>query len=106
MVRGALPRAGRMKADGLTYGCQPVPWGGIGEQSGGCGTKWENGDPLNSTFMPTLTLRGVDYHVQELAFFNWFFGANGVVSAGAGKKFSGAGTFTGPAKACPPGGTY
>ena len=27
-------------------------------------------------------------------------------SLGAGGKFSGSGTFKGPAKACPPGGTY
>ncbi|MFN7994857.1 MAG: hypothetical protein U0Q18_14715 [Bryobacteraceae bacterium] len=87
-------------------GNNQVPaWGGIGQQSG-CQSNWENGDPLSGTLMPTITLGGIDYHVQELAFFNWFFAKNGIVSVGAGHKFSSNGTFTGPAKACPPGGTY
>ena len=80
-------------------------WGGIGQQSG-CQSNWENGDPLSGTFMPTINISGMGYHVQELAFFNWFFAKKGAGSVGTGGKFSSNGTFTGPAKACPPGGTY
>lgn len=87
-------------------GTNAVPaWGGIGQQSG-CQGNWENGDPLSGTLMPTITLGGIAYHVQELAFFNWFFAKNGIIPVGAGGKFSGNGTFTGPAKVCPPGGTF
>jgi hypothetical protein len=80
-------------------------WGGIGQQSG-CQSNWENGDPLSGTFMPTISISGMGYHVQELAFFNWFFAKKGAGSVGTGGKFSSNGKFTGPAKACPPGGTY
>jgi hypothetical protein len=86
-------------------GTNKVPaWGHIGQQSN-CQSNWENGDPLSGTLMPAITLGGVEFHMQELAFFNWFFAKNGAISVGAGHKFSGNGTFTGPAKACPPGGT-
>jgi hypothetical protein len=80
-------------------------WGGIGQQSG-CQTNWENGDPLSGTFMPTITIAGKGYHVQELAFYDWFFAKKGATPVGTGGKFSSNGTFTGPAKPCPPGGTY
>ena len=87
-------------------GNNSVPaWGGIGQQSG-CQGNWENGDPLSGTLMPPITLGSIVYHVQELAFFNWFFAKNGIIPVGAGGKFSGNGTFTGPAKVCPPGGTF
>ena len=87
-------------------GTNIVPaWGGIGQQSG-CQSNWENGDPLSGTLMPAITLGGIPYHVQELAFFNWFFAKNGIIPVGAGGVFSSNATFTGPAKACPPGGTF
>ena len=87
-------------------GTNDVPaWGGIGQQSG-CQTNLENGDPLSGTFMPTIALYSKEYHLQELAFFDWFFDRSGDTSAGTGGVFSSNGTFTGPAKTCPPGGSY
>jgi len=89
-------------------GTNSVPaWGGIGQEKGSdCSESWENGDPLNTTLMPVINMYGMDYHVQELAFFNWFFAKKTAKSVGTGGKFSSNGTFSGPAKACPPGGTY
>ena len=43
---------------------------------------------------------GYAYHVQELAFFSWFFGEP---SLGAGGLFSNNGSFTRNALPCPPG---
>jgi hypothetical protein len=86
-------------------GTNPTPnWGNIG-QVGGCQGNLEVGDPLSGTLMPPYTLGGKAFHMQELAFFSWFFNKNGAASLGAGGKFSGNGTFGGPSKACPPGGT-
>ena len=86
-------------------GTNPTPaWGGIGQVSG-CQNNFEVGDPLSGTLMPAITLNGKAYHMQEMGFFSWYFNKNGVASLGAGGKFSGNGTFKGPAKACPPGGT-
>jgi hypothetical protein len=79
-------------------------WGGVG-QVGGCQSNLEVGDPLSGTLMPPYTISGVKYHLQELAFFSWFFNQNGAPSVGAGGKFSSNATFAGPSKACPPGGT-
>ena len=87
-------------------GNNPTPaWGGIGQVSG-CQDNFEVGDPLSGRLMPTIALNGYKYHVQELAFFSWYFNADGVGSLGTGGKFSGNGKFKGPSKACPPGGTY
>jgi hypothetical protein len=86
-------------------GSNPTPaWGHVG-QVGGCQDNFEVGDPLTGHVMPLITLNGKKYHMQELAFFSWFFNKDGVASLGAGGKFSGNGTFKGPSKACPPGGT-
>jgi len=86
-------------------GTNPTPaWGGIGQVSG-CQTNWEVGDPLSGSLMPGITLTGKTYHMQELGFFSWYFNKLGVASTGAAGKFSSNGTFAGPSKACPPGGT-
>ena len=78
------------------------PWGNIGQQPG-CQNNLEVGDPLSGTlFTPLLMPNGVTYHPQELAYNWWFFTS---VSGGANGVFSNNGTFTGNAKACPPGGT-
>lgn len=77
------------------------PWGGIGQVSG-CQSNLEVGDPLSGTLMPAVTTNGFTYHVQELAYFSWFYGGT---SLGAGGKDSTNGTFAGAAKLCPPGGT-
>jgi hypothetical protein len=52
--------------------------------------------------MPPVTVNGFTYHVQELAYFSWFYGG---ASIGAGGKYSSNGTFRGYARLCPPGGT-
>jgi hypothetical protein len=83
-------------------GTNPTPpWGGIGQQSR-CQSNLEDGDPLSGTLMPTVTLGGFTYHLQELAFFSWFYGG---ASLGTGGRYSSNGTFAGPAKLCPPGRT-
>jgi hypothetical protein len=81
-------------------------WGNIGQQSG-CQTNWEVGDPLTGTDFPAITMaNGVTYNPQELAFVSWFYAGKTDPSIGAGGMFSANGTFSGPAKGCPPGGTY
>jgi len=83
-------------------GTNPTPaWGNIG-QVGGCQTNLENGDPLSGTLMPATALNGFTYHLQEIAFFSWFYGGT---STGTGGLFSSNGTFAGAANLCPPGGT-
>jgi len=80
----------------------PVPlWGHIGQQAN-CQNNLEVGDPLTGTAFPSVTLGGVTYDLQELAFYSWFIGGT---SLGSGGDYSNNGTFTGFAKACPPGGT-
>lgn len=78
------------------------PWGNIGQVSG-CQSNFEVGDPLSGTLAPAITLNGFTYDFQELAFFSWFY--RDVPSQGAGGKYSDNGTFSGPSKPCPPGGT-
>jgi hypothetical protein len=81
-------------------------WGNIGQVSG-CQTNWEVGDPLTGTDFPAITMaNGTSYNTQELAFVSWFYTSKAGSSIGAGGLFSANGTFSGPAKACPPGGTY
>ena len=84
-------------------GNNPTPsWGNIG-QVGGCQPNFEVGDPLSGTLIPNVTLNSFTYHMQELAFFSWFYGAP---SIGTGSSdFSNNGTFKGDAILCPPGGT-
>jgi hypothetical protein len=76
---------------------------------GGCQGNFEVGDPLSPGGIPPTSnsfvvvgANGFTYHLQELAFFNWFYGG---ASTGSGGKYSNNGTFGGFAKACPPGGT-
>jgi len=72
-------------------GNNPTPaWGHVGQQTG-CQTNLEVGDPLSGTNFPNVTMNGFTYHLQELAFFSWFYGGP---SIGAGGKFSDHGTFT------------
>ena len=89
-------------------GNNPTPsWGGVGQVTG-CQTNLEVGDPLSpGGISPTneftvVGANGLTYHLQELAFLNWFFDA---ASLGAGGKSSNNGTFAGGAKPCPPGGS-
>jgi hypothetical protein len=86
-------------------GTNPTPaWGNVGQVSG-CQNNLEVGDPLTGTPLLSYMLSGKTYHVQELAFFSWYYNSNGTPSLGAGGKFSSNGTFGGPSKACSPGGT-
>lgn len=86
-------------------------WGGEGQVSAGsCQNNLEVGDPLSEGFAtPTAKFtvvgaNGFTYHLQEMAFFSWFFGGT---SLGSGGRYSNNGTFTGYAKQpCPPGGTH
>jgi hypothetical protein len=74
------------------YGDNPVPpWGHIGQQPG-CQSNLEVGDPLTGTDVPTVTMpNGYGYHLQELVFFSWFFGAPSIAVNG---WFSDNNTFT------------
>jgi hypothetical protein len=69
----------------------PTPaWGGTG-QVAGCQNNLEVGDPLSGTNAPPIFMpNGFTYHLQELAFFSWFFGAP---SVGINGWFSNNGTF-------------
>ena len=72
-------------------GGNPVPaWGHVGQVSG-CQTNLEVGDPLTGTDVAVVPVFGFNFHLQELAFFSWFYGGP---SIGAGGKFSDNGTFT------------
>jgi hypothetical protein len=83
------------------------PWGGIG-QVGGCQGNLEVADALTGVSLPTVISFGYPYHLQELAFYGWFFdsSAKTLSGVGAGGLYSTNGRFTGPSKACPPGGTF
>ncbi|MGA7625902.1 MAG: hypothetical protein WB630_04090 [Candidatus Acidiferrales bacterium] len=68
------------------------PWGHIGQQPG-CQNNLEVGDPLSGTLAPPIfnPVNGFTYHLQELAFFSWFYGAP---SVGIHGWFSDNDTFT------------
>jgi hypothetical protein len=73
----------------------------------GCQRNLEVGDPLSGKMFPAVKMgNGYNYHLQELAFFSWYYNARTDRSIGAGGKFSDKGTFQGPSKVCPPGGTF
>jgi hypothetical protein len=80
---------------------QTPSWGGIGQVSGCPGLPLEVGDPLSRTNVPPVLMpNGYAYHLQELAFYSWFFGEP---SHGAGGLFSNNGTLTRNALPCVPG---
>jgi hypothetical protein len=56
-------------------------WGHIGQQPG-CQGNLEVGDPLTGKFFPSKTLNGFTYHLQELAFFSWFYGKPSIAAGG------------------------
>jgi len=57
------------------FGNNPTPaWGHTGQVSG-CQNNLEVGDPLTGTNVPSVNgANGFTYHLQELAFFSWFYG--------------------------------
>jgi len=61
------------------YDVNPTPaWGHTG-QVGGCQNNLEVGDPLTGTnASPMVGKNGFTYHLQELAFYSWFYGAPSV----------------------------
>ena len=74
------------------FGNNPTPlWGHTG-QVAGCQGNLEVGDPLSGTLAPPIfnPENGFTYHMQELAFFSWFYGAP---SVGVNGWFSDNGTF-------------
>jgi len=73
------------------FGNNPTPlWGHTG-QVPGCQGNLEVGDPLSGTEAPRIVMRnGYTYHLQELAFFSWFYQAR---SVGLNGWFSDNGTF-------------
>ena len=75
---------------------QTPPWGKVGQVSG-CQHNLEVGDPLTGRNIHSVTMNGFTYHLQELAFFSWFFGPPSIA---AGGKFSDNGTFSSAQAAC------
>ena len=77
----------------------PTPsWGHIGQVSG-CQGNLEVGDPLTGTdfaVKPAKVSGGPTYHLQELAFFGWFYDDN----IGINGWYSTRGTFTSGATLC------
>jgi hypothetical protein len=73
------------------FGDNPTPaWGHTG-QVPGCQGNLEVGDPLSGTEAPRIVMpNGFTYHLQELAFFSWFYQAR---SIGVHGWFSDNGTF-------------
>ncbi len=73
------------------FGNNATPaWGHTG-QVPGCQGNLEVGDPLSGTEAPRIIMpNGFTYHIQELAFFSWFYRAR---STGVGGWFSDNGTF-------------
>ncbi len=73
------------------------PWGNVG-QVVGCQNNLEVGDPLTGTQIPPITMsNGFTYHLQELAFFPWFFRTS---STSVNGWFSDNGTFTSAQGVC------
>ena len=73
------------------YVINPTPnWGHVG-QVGGCQNNYEVGDPLTGKESSRIIMKnGYTYHLQELAFFSWFYGAP---SIGLNGWYSNNGTF-------------
>ena len=91
-------------------GTNPTPaWGGIGQVMG-CQNNWEVGDPLTGTLFPAILMpNGVTYNPQENVFWSWYYSKDHDAffqNMTAGGKYSMNGTFAGPSKVCPPGGTF
>lgn len=77
----------------------PTPaWGHLG-QVAGCRANLEVGDPLaGSPLFEVEMPNGLTYHLQETAFFSWFY--NQVPSLGINGWYSSNGSFTRPADLC------
>jgi hypothetical protein len=74
-----------------------APWGHTGQVTG-CQSNLEVGDPLSGGPLISVASGGFTYHVQELAFFSWFY--RQTPSIGVNSWYSDNGTFKTPAAAC------
>ncbi len=72
-------------------------WGHIGQVSG-CQANLEVGDPLSGTLRTIKTTGGVTSHVQDLAYYSWFYRQK--PSLGFGGTYSLYSTFKVPSKPC------
>jgi hypothetical protein len=78
-------------------GTNPTPtWGHIGQVTG-CQSNLETGDPLSGTIKAKVE-SGFTYHVQELAFYSWFYHQR--PSQGIGGWYSNFGKFRTPSAPC------
>jgi hypothetical protein len=75
------------------------PWGNIGQVTG-CQANLEVGDPLSGTVITATGSNAYTYHLQELAFFSWFYRQS--PSIGVNGWYSSNGTFKTPAGPCDP----
>jgi hypothetical protein len=74
------------------------PWGHIG-QVDGCQANLEVADPLTGSPLFEVEMpNGFTYHLQETAFFSWFY--NQKPSLGINGSYSSGGSFTAPAELC------
>jgi hypothetical protein len=71
-------------------GSNPVPGFGPIGQVKGCQHNLEVGDPLSGTIVPQVLLSSMEYDLQELAFFSFFYGSPSIAVDGT---FSNNGTF-------------
>ena len=91
----ASHEVGEWMDDPLTSNQVPA-WGHTG-QVGACQNNLEVGDPLTGLEAPRIFMpNGFTYHLQELAFFSWFFGSvnDGPPSIGIHDWFSDNDSFT------------
>jgi hypothetical protein len=81
------------------YGNNPTPpWGHIGQVTG-CQRNLEVGDPLTGVLWPPVEMNnGFAYHLQETAFFSWFY--RQVPSIGLAGWYSSFGTLLSPSEPC------
>ncbi len=98
LCSSSLPSSGPIAAHEVgewmddPFGNNPTPaWGHTGQVSG-CQNNLEVGDPLSANNIPPVKgANGFTYHLQELAFFSWFYGAPSIA---VNNWFSDNNTFT------------
>ena len=74
------------------------PWGHLGQVEG-CQANLEVADPLTGSPLFEVSMpNGFTYHLQETAFFSWFY--NQVPSLGINGSYSSGGSLTRPAELC------
>lgn len=76
-------------------------WGNVGQDVGACQNNLEVGDPLTGNELP-VPFNGFTYHLQDLAFFSWFYGPSPSIAVNGWYSFNNS--FTRYSQSCPPGG--